>query len=84
MANKIFSRPFTQQEPICQEAIDAAIGVLESGRLHRYNVVAGETSQVSQFELDFANYQGTKYCLACSSGGYALSITLKASRIREW
>ena len=83
MANKIFSRSFTQQEPICQEAIDAAIGVLESGRLHRYNVVAGETSQVSQFELDFANYQGTKYCLACSSGGYALSITLKAAGLES-
>ena len=39
MVNKAFSRPFTQQEPINQEAIDAATQVLKSGRLHRYNTI---------------------------------------------
>lgn len=79
MSTKIFSKPFTQQESITKDAIEAAIEVLKSGRLHRYNVIAGEDSQVSQLEVEFAKYQGSRYCLACSSGGYALSISLKAA-----
>lgn len=79
MAKKNFSRTFTQQEPITKDAIGAAIEVLESGRLHRYNVIKGEISQVSQLELEYANFQEARYCLACSSGGYALSISLRAA-----
>jgi len=79
MTRKIFTRPFTQQESISQEAIDAATEVLKTGRLHRYNTIEGELSQVSLLEQEYANYQGIRYCLACASCGYALSITLKAA-----
>ena len=78
MTRKIFSRPFTQQEAISQEAIDAATEVLKTGRLHRYNTIENELSQVSLLEQEYANYQGSRYCLACISCGYALSISLKA------
>ena len=47
MAIKAFSRPFTQQESISQEAIDAAVEVLKSGRLHRYNTVKDELSEAT-------------------------------------
>ena len=66
MVIKAFSRPFTQQESISQEAIDAAVEVLKSGRLHRYNTVEDELSEVSLLEQEYANYQGSKYCLALS------------------
>ena len=82
MAIKSFTRPFTQQEPISQEAIDAAIDVLKSGRLHRYNTVENALSEVSLLEQEYADYQGSKYCLACASGGYAMSVALKAAGLK--
>ena len=82
MTIKAFKRPFTQQEPISQEAIDAAIDVLKSGRLHRYNTVENELSEVSLLEQEYAAYQGSKYCLACASGGYAMSVALKAAGLK--
>jgi dTDP-4-amino-4,6-dideoxygalactose transaminase len=82
MATKAFSRPFTQQEPINQEAIDAATQVLKSGRLHRYNTIEDELSEASLLEEEYAAYQDSKYCLACASGGYAMSVALKASGLK--
>ena len=82
MAIKSFSRPFTQQEPINQEAIDAATQVLKSGRLHRYNTIEDELSEASLLEEEYAAYQGSKYCLACASGGYAMSVALKAAGLK--
>ena len=82
MTIKTFTRPFTQQEPINQEAIEAAIEVLKSGRLHRYNTIENELSEASLLEEEYAAYQGSKYCLACASGGYAMSIALKAAGLK--
>jgi dTDP-4-amino-4,6-dideoxygalactose transaminase len=78
---KRFSKSFTQQEPIPEAAIDAAVGVMRSGRLHRYNVVAGEPGEVAELESEFARYLGLPYCLACASGGYALQLALRASGV---
>ena len=78
MSIKAFTRPFTQQEPINQEAIDAATKVLKSGRLHRYNTIENELSEAALLEEEYATYQQSKYCLACASGGYAMSVALKA------
>ncbi|MFT5657757.1 MAG: dTDP-4-amino-4,6-dideoxygalactose transaminase [Gammaproteobacteria bacterium] len=82
MSNTVFSKPFTQQEPIPESGIQRAVEVMRSGRLHRYNVVEGETSEVALLETEFAAYMGQPYCLACASGGYALHIALKAAGIR--
>ena len=82
MATKAFSRLFTQQEPINQEAIDAATQVLKSGRLHRYNTIEDELSEASLLEEEYAAYQDSKYCLACASGGYAMSVALKAAGLK--
>ena len=82
MVTKAFSRPFTQQEPINQEAIDAATQVLKSGRLHRYNTIEDELSEVSLLEEEYAAYKDSKYCLACASGGYAMSVALKAAGLK--
>ncbi len=73
-----FHGVFTQQEPIDEAAIAAAVAVLRSGRLHRYNVLPGEVSEAASLERDFAAWQGSRYCLACASGGQAMQLALRA------
>ena len=79
----IFQKPFTQQEPIDDDTIDRVVEILKGGRLHRYNTLEGETGEAALLEKEYAIYQGTKYCLACSSGGYALSIALRAAGLER-
>ncbi len=73
-----FHGSFTQQEPIPEAAIDAAVAVMRSGRLHRYNVQPGEAGEVSALEAEFAAFVGARYCLAVASGGYAMTTALRA------
>lgn len=73
-----FKGVFTQQEPIDEAAIAAAVAVLRSGRLHRYNVLPGEVSEAALLERDYAAWQGSRYCLACASGGQAMQLALRA------
>ncbi len=77
-----FNGSFTQQEPIPDEAIKAALDVMRGGRLHRYNVAEGETGEVALLEQEFAEAMGAKYCLAVASGGYALACALRAVEVR--
>lgn len=79
---KYFKKSFTQQEPLSDSAIQAAAEVMLSGRLHRYNTVAGEPSEVDLLEQEFAAYLGAPYCLACSSGGYAIHIAMRAAGVK--
>ncbi|MCY0092866.1 DegT/DnrJ/EryC1/StrS family aminotransferase [Hoeflea ulvae] len=76
---KPFAGDFTLQEGLDDSAIAAATRVLKSGRLHRYNTAPGELSEAAQLEQAYAQYQGAHYCLACASGGYAMTIALRAS-----
>ena len=73
-----FTGSFTQQEPIPEDGIAAAIEVLKSGRLHRYNLVGDDPGEVALLEQEFATMVGTKYCLAVASGGYAMGCALRA------
>ncbi|WP_299350036.1 aminotransferase class I/II-fold pyridoxal phosphate-dependent enzyme [uncultured Shimia sp.] len=77
-----FTGSFTQQEAIPEEGITAALEVLNSGRLHRYNVAEGEAGEVALLEQDFAAQMGAKYCLAVASGGYALATALRALDVK--
>ncbi len=73
-----FAKPFTQQEPIPEAGIEAALAVLRHGRLHRYNTLGDELAEVAALEQEFAAYTGARYCLAVASGGYALACALRA------
>ena len=73
-----FRGNFTQQPPIPEEAIERAVAVMRSGRLHRYNVVDGEVPETVLLENEFAAWMGARFCLACTSGGYALQTALRA------
>ena len=75
---EVFTGNFTQQEAIPDEGIEAALEVLKSGRLHRYNVAEGEVGETALLEQEFAAQMGAKYCLAVASGGYALATALRA------
>ena len=73
-----FTKPFTQQEPIPAAAIERAVEVMQSGRLHRYNLAEGDANEASQLEREYAEWQGVDYCVACTSGGYAIQLALRA------
>ncbi|MCK0168958.1 DegT/DnrJ/EryC1/StrS family aminotransferase [Jannaschia sp. S6380] len=70
-----FTKSFTRQEPIPEEAIAAAVAVMRSGALHRYGA---DPSQVSTLEREFAAATGARHCLAVASGGYAMGCALRA------
>ena len=78
---KVFTKSFTQQEPIPDQGIAAAVQILNSGRLHRYNTLPDEKSETDLLEVEFARYLGVPYCLACASGGYALHIAMRAAGV---
>ena len=73
-----FTGSFTQQEPIPEEGIAAALEVLRHGRLHRYNTAPGEVAETALLEEEFAALTGARYALAVSSGGYAMATALRA------
>lgn len=80
--NDVFKGSFTQQEPIPEAGIEAAIAVMRHGRLHRYNTTADETAETVLLEQEFAASVGSKYCLAVASGGYAMATALRAVGVK--
>lgn len=77
-----FSGSFTQQEPIPEDGIEAALTVLRHGRIHRYNTAPGEIAETALLEEEFARFTGAKYCLAVASGGYAMGCALRAMQVQ--
>ncbi len=77
-----FTGSFTQQEPISEAGIAAALRVMRHGRLHRYNTAPGEVAEAALLEEEFAAAIGAKYCLAVASGGYAMATALRALQVR--
>ena len=75
-----FKKSFTQQEPIPEAGIARAVELMRQGTLHRYT--KGKTSETSQLETEFAQWQGSRFCLACASGGYALALALRLLGVR--
>ncbi len=73
-----FEGSFTQQEPIPEAGIAAALAVLRHGRLHRYNTAGDEVAEAALLEEEFAAFTGARYCLAVASGGYAMGCALRA------
>ncbi len=73
-----YSGSFTQQEAIPEAAIAAAVAVMRSGRLHRYNLAEGEIGEVAQLEKEYADWQGRRFCLALASAGQAMQIAMRA------
>lgn len=79
---KTFTKSFLQQEALPEEAITAAAEVMRSGRLHRYDATEQDPGHAALLEQEFAAYQGSEYCLAVASCGYALYITMVAAGVK--
>jgi len=75
---KNFSKPFTQQEAMGEEVIERAVEILKTGRIHRYNTLECEVAEASLLETEYAAYQESKYCIAVTSGGYAMQVALRS------
>ena len=78
----IFDGNFTQQEPIPDEAVAAALAVLKHGRSHHYNEAEGEMAETVMLELEFSVQMGARYCLAMASVGHALATALRAVGVK--
>ncbi len=78
-----FTGNFTQQEPIPEDGIAAAVAVMRHGRLHRYNTAPGEVAETVLLEQEFATLTGARYCLGVASGGYAMATALRASGVGQ-
>jgi dTDP-4-amino-4,6-dideoxygalactose transaminase len=79
---EIFSKAFTQQESIPEDAIERVVEILRTGRLHRYNTVPGEVAEATALEAEYAAFQGAKYCVATTSGGQAMQIALRSVGVK--
>lgn len=79
---EVFKGSFTQQEPIPEDAIEAAIAVMRHGRLHRYNTAGDEIAETALLEQEFAALVGARYCVAVASGGYAMATALRAVGVK--
>jgi dTDP-4-amino-4,6-dideoxygalactose transaminase len=77
-----FGKDLSTPEPIPEEAIDRAVALMRSGRLHRYGEQGSGDPEPSLLEQEYAAYVGSKYCVAVSSCGAAMFIALKALGVK--
>ena len=77
------TRDIKTPDPIPEEGQQAALDLMKSGRLYRYNISPGEESVVSQCEIDIAKYTGHKYCVGLNSCGSALMLLLKTTGLQH-
>ncbi len=77
-----FGKDLSQSEPIPEEAIEQAVALMRSGRLHRYGEQSAGTPEPSLLEQEYAAYVGAKYCVAVSSCGAAMFLALKALGVK--
>ena len=77
-----FGKDLSTAEPIPEEAIERAVELMRSGRLHRYGEQGTGYPEPSLLEQEFASYVGSKYCVAVSSCGAAMLIALKSLGVK--
>ncbi len=77
-----FGKDLSQSEPIPETAIEQAVALMRTGRLHRYGEQGSGTPEPSLLEKEYAAYVGAKYCVAVSSCGAAMFLALKALGVK--
>ena len=77
-----FGKDLSTPEPIPEDAIERAVELMRSGRLHRYGEQGTGYPEPSLLEQEYAAYVGSKYCVAVSSCGAAMFIALKALGVK--
>lgn len=76
------SRDIKTPDPIPVEGQEAALELMQTGRLYRYNVKTAEESVVSQCEKVISEYTGHKYCVALNSCGSAIMLMMKCTGLK--
>ncbi|MBX2884968.1 MAG: aminotransferase class I/II-fold pyridoxal phosphate-dependent enzyme [Granulosicoccus sp.] len=64
-----------------EEAIESAISLMRTGRLHRYGEYSGTEPHAALFEREYADYVGSKYAVGVNSGGCAIFLGLKVAGV---
>lgn len=77
-----FGRDLSTPDPIPEAAIERAVALMRSGRLHRYGEQGTGYPEPSLLEQEFAAYVGSRYCVAVSSCGAAMFLALKALGVK--
>lgn len=77
-----FGKDLSTPEPIPDAAIERAVALMRSGRLHRYGEQGSDAPEPSLLEQEYAAYVGSRYCVAVSSCGAAMFIALKALGVK--
>ena len=77
------TRDIKTPDPIPEAGQEAALELMKTGRLYRYNVQKAEESVVSQCEKEIADYTGHKYCVGLNSCGSALMLLLKTTGLKQ-
>ena len=70
-------------DPIPEEGQQAALELMKTGRLYRYNISPGEDSVLSMTEQAVCDYTGFKYCVGLNSCGSALMLLLKTTGLKN-
>lgn len=77
-----FGKDLSTPEPIPEAAIERAVALMRSGRLHRYGEQGSDFSDPSLLEQEFAACVGSRYCVAVGSCGAAMFLALKALGVK--
>ena len=72
-----FAKDWGAPDALPEASVAAALDVIRSARLHRYQHADPSTSEVSHLESEFATICNRKYCCAVNSCGSALFLALK-------
>ena len=76
------TRDIKTPDPVPVEGQEAALELMQTGRLYRYNIGKGEESVVSMCEEEIAAYTGHKYCVGLNSCGSAIMMMMKATGLK--
>lgn len=68
----------TAQEPLPPAAVQAALALLQSGKLHRYGEASGVPAEAALLEAEFAAALKRRYCVGLNSCGSTMFVALKA------
>ena len=78
-----FTKDFSKPMSIPREGIEAAMRVMESGRVFRYCATSAETSEVAKAEDEFAEMVRQKYAIGVNSCSSAIFIAMLATGVEQ-
>jgi dTDP-4-amino-4,6-dideoxygalactose transaminase len=72
----------SRQEPVPEAGVQAALALMQSGKMHRYGETGGVPSEVSALEAEFAQQIGRRYAVAMNSCGSTMFVALRACGVK--